>query len=397
MLREELVKIVESQETYFDREVNILDRNLTALIRTDINAAIIITGVRRSGKSTLLRKIYRTKKIPTGYLHFDDPRLISFQVDDFYKLEEIWKDKEVLQFDEIHKVPNWELYVRQRVERKLKISITGSNAHLMSSEMGTYLTGRHLTYELFPFSFKEYSTYFKLEQNLNSLNAYISDGGFPEAVIAKEPSLHAALLVDIIEKDIVVRKGLRNNVEIQKLALHLINNISRPFSFRKLANFFDISVKAVIDYIAYLEDVYLFFVVSKFDYSYKKQLNNPKKIYAIDHAFARFNSLQFSQDAGRVLENMVFIELRKKTKQVFYFEQNTECDFVTNQLNQGLQCFQVSILVTGENRDREVNGLLGALDFFKLDTGYIITLNQEDVIKIQNKIIHLIPFWKWAG
>lgn len=398
MLREELVNIIQAQQEYYMTNNEYTSRDLQTRIDWTTSNATIISGVRRCGKSTLMRQGIIDSNLKAGYLHFDDPRLNDFKVFDFYILEEIWKDKDILQFDEIHRVHGWESYVRQATERKRKIAITGSNANLMSSELGTLLTGRHLTYELFPFSYHEYLNFLGKTAGTESWLEYLHKGGFPDAIKHNEVQYHVDLLNDILQKDIVVRRGIRNYHDLFTIALHMLNNIARPFTSTRLSKNYKIkSVKTVTDYIGFLEDVYLIFVVPRYSASFKQQVNNQKKIYAIDHAFARNNSTQFQDDLGRQLENMVFIELRNRTKEIFYYQEKNECDFVIMERGKGYSCYQVSLNINQQNKDREINGLISALHNFDLSEGTIITLDQEDKIIEENKTIHLIPFWKWAG
>ena len=398
MLKEDLVHIVLSQKDYYFSGSEYIPRELSSRLNWSNSNVTILSGVRRSGKSTLMRQSIIETGLNAGYLHFDDPRLKNFSVLDFYKLEEIWHDKEIYQFDEIHRVDEWESYIRQANERRKKIGITGSNAQLMSKELGTLLTGRHLTYELFPFSYKEFLQIENNPPGLGPWKKYLQFGGFPDAIKNNEVQYHVDLFNDILLKDIMVRHKIRNQQDLVTVALHMITNIARPFTHTKLASNYGIkSVKTVIDFIGYLEDVYLLFIVPKYSTSYKQQINNPKKIFIVDHALAKNNSTQSQADLGRQLENMVFMELRRKTKDIYYFQDTSECDFVVVERNIGKSCIQVSQHIGEENYKREVTGLITALNHFDLPEGIIVTMDQEDVITEQNKTIQLIPFWKWAS
>ena len=396
MLKSELEHIVLTQSAYFINKEFILERTNASLINYNLPRANIITGVRRSGKSTLMKSILSDIGDKTGYLHFDDPRLNNFEVADFYKLESIWIDKTHFQFDEIHKVRNWEQYIRHAVERKKKIIITGSNANLLSRELATLLTGRHSSFELFPFSFQEYIRFRKYKPGIRSFNRYLDEGGFPEFLQYNITNYHQELLVDIIQKDIAVRNGIRNISELQNVILHLINNVSRLTTYSKLSKTYQIkSVNTVIDYINMYEAAYLLFTIPMFSPSVNKQIRNPKKAYTIDSAIIKYNSFKAQRDAGRILENMVFLQLRRSYKEINYFIENGECDFIVKSNNE-IFVIQSCWEVTDSNMDREVNGMLGALDYFSLKEGIIVTYNQKDILIQSGKKIYLIPFYEWA-
>jgi len=155
------------------------------------------------------------------------------------------------------------------------------------------------------------------------------------------------------------------------------------------------SVNSAISFISFFEDSYMLFTVPKFDYSYKKQIINPKKVYSIDNGFSNMNSASFSKDLGKMLENMVFLALKRKYKEIFYFQETWECDFVVKERNEISQAIQVCYNLTQQNKDREINGLLEALEKFNLKEGLILTYKQDDEFKINNKKIKVLPVWKW--
>lgn len=396
MLRFELEQILADQEQYFTTRGKIIPRLLENQVVVDVPMAVIVCGIRRSGKSTLLKHLLQDRRESVGYIHFDDPRLNGFTVADFYTLEDIWKEKTHFQFDEIQKVERWEEYIRHGVERMKRYAITGSNAGLLSKELGTLLTGRHITYELFPFSYREFLTFHAEEASFATFEAYLKSGGFPETLIYDMPGYHAELFRDIIQRDIAVRYGIRNSYDLNNVALHLLNNPGKPFSFAAIARHYGIpSVHSVADYVRMFEDAYLISLVPRFDYSFRKQQNNPKKSYVVDHAFARANSTQLHEDLGRMLENMVYMELRRQSKSIWYFKEKNECDFVF-QYGKHTKVFQSCWELTAGNKDREINGLLEAMQFFKLEAGTIVTANQRDSVKMEGMEIRVVPFYEWA-
>lgn len=398
MLKSELLNVTNGQGDYFVDKKKWISREIFSKIPVGLPKAIVLSGIRRSGKSTLMKLLHQQKKINAAYLHFDDPRLSNFEVNDFYALEEIWEHKQQFQYDEIQQIEGWEKYVRHATERNMQIYITGSNAQLLSKELGTLLTGRHLTFELFPFSYKEYLSFKKAKTNKKSFDGYFKEGGFPEALKYKMHAYHHGLYNDIVQRDIAVRYGLRNLPDFNKVALHLINNLARPFTLSKLAKNYQIkSVKSVSDYTQMLCNAYLIYIIPRFTYSVKQQQNNPKKVYIVDQAFARENSTQLSDDFGRILENMVFMHLRHKHSEIYYFQEKNECDFVVADKGKH-QLYQVCWQLDRHNKDREFNGLAEAMKFFNLKKAKLITYNEEDIYNIKGVgKIEIIPFWKWMG
>ncbi len=399
ILKETLRKIAQSQKSGMESRREGVKRELLEKIDVKVPHAIIISGIRRCGKSTLLRQ--RMKEMKNGnYFSFEDQRAMNFEISDFERLDEIFgeenKDSREYFLDEIQNVNGWERWVRKLLDEGKKCVISGSNASLLSRELGTKLTGRHLTYELFPFSYKEMLTLLSLKPSLSSFDHYFEKGGLPEFLEYKKNEMLQELFEDVITRDIIVRHKLKEPKTIKQLALFLLNNIGKKISYNKLAKYLNIgSPNTVISYIDFFEDTYLFFVVSKFDYSYKKQLINPKKIYVIDSGLADANTVSFSDDKGRNMENLVFLHLRKKSKQIYYFERKKECDFVVKEKDKIQQAIQVCYDLNDENRDREMEGLCEAMEELKLKEGLILTYNQEDDFIVEGKKIVVKPVWKW--
>ena len=361
--------------------------------------AIVITGVRRCGKSTLLHQLIKKQK-KSYYLNLEDPRLGGFDLSDFNKIEAIMEEMYgrggIYFFDEIQNIPQWERYIRYLVDKKEKVVLTGSNASLLSKELGTKLTGRHLNYELFPFSFKEFLSLKKVEPSLDSFKDYLFQGGFPEFLKKNTSTILHDLLSDIIMKDIAIRFNIKNTEILRKIAVFLISNVGTEFSYNSIKKMFDIkSVQSVIDYICFFENAYLIFNVPRFSYSFKQQQINHKKVYSIDNGFSSNNSASFSKDAGKMLENLVFLALRKKHKNIFYFREKRECDFVIKEKEKITKAIQVCYDLNEETKDREINGMLEALKEFNLNQGLILTYKQNDEFKIEDKTIKVLPVWKW--
>lgn len=357
----------------------------------------VLSGIRRCGKSTLMKLLMQKMKKPIAYFNFEDARINGFEVNDFQKLDEIiGKGKAAYFFDEIQNIPSWEIFIRQLHERGEKVYITGSNASLLSKELGTRLTGRHLRHELFPFSFQEFLAFKKLKHSAAAFEKYMEQGGFPEYL--RDPNLEIlqTLLKDIVLRDIAIRYGIKNSKVLMDLTLFLISNIGNEVSYNNLKKTFNIgSANSVSDYLTWLEDTYVLFYLPRFSWSAKSVAINPRKVYAIDNGLLNANSLSFSNDKGRLLENIVYQYLRQNQFQLYYFRERKECDFVVFEKNKCKQVIQVCSELNADNKARELDGLFEAMDFFKLNLGHIITLNQKDTLKINNKTIYLIPAFEF--
>lgn len=397
--KETLRELIASQRDSLERLELGTSRENESELKIEDSFALIITGVRRCGKSTFLNQILKKQK-KAYYLNLEDPRLNNFELSDFNKVEiimkEIYGENGIYFFDEIQNVDKWEKFVRYLIDKKEKVVITGSNASLLSKELGTKLTGRHLQMEMFPFSFSEFLSFKKEHPSIKLFEEYFSKGGFPEFLKKENPSVLYELLSDIVMKDIAIKFGIKNITILNKIAIYLISNVGKEFSYNSIKKMLDIkSVQSVIDYISYFENAYLIFCIPRFSYSYKQQQVSPKKVYSIDNGFSYMNSSSFSKDKGKMLENMVFLELRRKFKDIFYFQEKKECDFIIKERDKITHAIQVCYNLNEENKDREIEGLVTALDKFKLKEGLILTYNQEDEFLIDNKKIKLVPVWKW--
>ncbi len=394
LLQSQLSEIIDSQAVNFSKKDIGLRRELLQQLTIPDNFALIITGIRRCGKSTLLLQLLHEKFDGAFYLHFEDSRLAGFETDDFNRLNlEIARRKPpVLFFDEIQILNNWELFIRHKLDESYKVVITGSNASLLSKELGTKLTGRHISVELFPFSYKEFLSFQKNESNEKSLTEFLQKGGFPEYLKANNGSILNQLLEDILYRDIAVRYAVRNVKTLKQLAVYLLSNIAKPVSATNLTKLFEIkSTSAVLDYFAFLENAYIVQFLPLFSYSLKKQIRNPRKVYSIDLGLFTENSIVFSDENGRRIENAVYLHLRLKWKELYYFQEKKECDFVVFEKGDLRQLIQVCYELTPENLERETMGLYHAMDFFKATSGTIVTFRQKETFQKENKKIEVIP------
>lgn len=358
--------------------------------------AVVVSGIRRCGKSTLLAQLIPQQYSGYVFINFDSPKLFQFTFDDFSLLDELLKTEEsteYLFFDEIQNIPAWEVYVRGKLDEGYKVIISGSNASMLSRELGTKLTGRHISQELFPFSYSEFCGYRSVATDKTSVTAYLQEGGFPQYLATGKQEILHTLIYDILYRDIAVRFNIRDDKSLKNLLMYAVANVSNLISANKLKQIIGVrSTATVQEYLSFLEDAYLIHLVSKFSWSYKKRLVHPRKIYFIDNGLQAAITPSATEDWGRRLENMVFWELRRFTKEIYYFNENTgECDFVICRQNKPFLLIQVCIALHPDNREREQKGLIAAMQYFDRKEAYIITLDQTDKIMFEGKTIHVIP------
>ncbi|MFN8256100.1 MAG: ATP-binding protein [Bacteroidales bacterium] len=414
MNKDEIKKTIVSQQEFLMIKSPVL-RSKMAIIQdyTETPFVIILSGIRRCGKSTVLQLI-RKKSKNNFAINFDDNRLVNFKVEDFEKLYEsfieLFGEENTFYFDEIQNIKGWEKFVRRLHNEGRKVYITGSNVHILSKETGTYLTGRNIQIELFPFSFTEYLDFkgYKFEKNdlfstvktsllkKEFLN-YLTIGGFPEYLQTQQTDFLKNLYDNILYKDILARYKIKNEAPLKELLYYLVSNISKEHSYNSLARTIGVAnALTVKEYISYFENSYLLFTVNKFDYSLKKQLFNPKKIYVIDNGLANSVSFSFTDNRGQQLENLVYIQLRRTYKEIFYHKNKHECDFMVFEKGKALMAIQVSwSLNDKKTSNREIHGLIEAMETHSLNTGQIITYDEENEIILDSKTIQVIPVWKW--
>jgi hypothetical protein len=378
---------------------------------------IIITGIRRCGKSTLLHQIIEKYYDNNAcyYFNFEDERLLQFKVDDFNKLYEAFLDlfgeRNVFFFDEIQNVDQWEMFIRRMHDAGKKIYLTGSNAAMLSREIGTRLTGRNITVKLSPFSFIEYATFKDIEIDKNTLLStsgrvrvkkcfqdYLSHGGLPEYLKYNDIEIIKSLYNDIIYRDIAARYDIKDIKSLRNLSYYLVNNITTGISYNRLASMLGLgSVNTVKKYIEYLENSFLFSFTLKFDPSIRKQMMNQRRVYVVDNGFAKYVSINIFENRGVLLENFVFNALQRKYKTCYYYKtkSNKEVDFyiIDDQSNQYL--IQVTESLQNETtRKRETMSLFNAMAECQLETGLILTKDEEEIIKGKG-LIHVMPVYKW--
>lgn len=378
----------------------------------------IITGVRRSGKSTLMYQII-CNLLKQGinprqilFVNLEDKKLIKDSLDDIYECyrENVNADEKAFVFlDEIHKKENWESWIRKKYDIKAdaKFVISGSCSYLLKREYSTLLTGRNLTFEVYPLSFSEFLAFNGIDNDkikagiatektrlavLRFLKEYMSLGGFPE-VFFKPENYKIKLLEqyfdDIVYKDIVDRYNI-NAQKAKDLALYFMTNFTHAISLRSLRSMTKISYDTIKDYLSYYLEAFMFFTLDHFSYSVKEQKTLPAKIYCIDNGLRNAVSFKFSGDYGKLAENAVFVELKRRGKTVYYWKNTGEVDFIVKNKNNTLSAINVSY--TDELDEREVKSLQEFKKTFKKTKELIIiTKNTE---KTGNGI-QFMPLWKW--
>ena len=411
---------------FIQKEIkNILSREYN--IPLESKKIISLIGVRRSGKSSILFDIINKLRDNISrdqiiYLNFEDDRLFPLRLQNldgilegYFELYPQNFDKKLYLFlDEVQVVDGWEKYVRRVYDNyDIHIYITGSSAKLLSSEIATSLRGRGITYEIFPLSFDEYLRFKDIKVDFystkslgfikNALNLYLINGGFIET-IDEDNTISRKILSDYLElivyKDIVDRYNIKNRMLLKQLTKYCFTNISTLISFTKLYNDFKsqgykLSKDTIFEYISHLEDAYALFSVPIYKNSIKQEQRNPKKIFAIDNGFKKIYDYAIGEDLSKLYENIVFLHLRRQTKEIYYYKGKQELDFYANIDGKKL-LINVSVDIKDKRtKQREFKALLEAMEYFNTDISYLVTKDDNKIEEIEDKKIIIIPLYKW--
>lgn len=419
-----LKRIILDQKNGSSWPKNYMHRTVeTTLNRLSLNEEIIVlSGIRRCGKSVLLEHIRRVSTNGNNYyFNFEDERLVNFGAEDFEVLHQTFVSLYGVQknfyLDEIQNIPSWELFVRRMYNTGYKIYITGSNANLFSEELGTRLTGRYISLHIYPISFAEFSQYdIPLKQvDFNTIEIgtlkqlysnYLEWGGIPAYLMNHDMEYLHSLYESILYRDIITRYKVGNPEAIKKLLFYLASHCGKEVTLSKLLGMINNNGKiiksttTISDYCSYIENSLMCFFVNRYDDNIKAQQQAPKKIYFVDHVLAKILGFRTSEDRGRTLENIVFIELKRRGYDIFYYSGAKECDFIVREGYQTQQVIQACIeLYDPSTKARELSGLIEAMDTFSLSEGLIITENEErdESVVVHGKKYHIIiqPIWKW--
>ena len=383
---------------------------------------IVLSGIRRCGKSVLLEHVRRMHENENDYyFNFEDERLVNFGTEDFEVLHQtlisLYGVQTNFYFDEIQNIPSWELFVRRMYNKGYKIYITGSNANLFSEELGTRLTGRYISLDIYPISFAEFSQYsIPLErvdfstkdigQLKEQYNKFLEFGGIPAYITYKDPEYLHSLYESILYRDIIARYKIGNPEALKKLLFFLASNCGKEVTLSKLLGMINNNGKiiksntTISDYCGYIENSFMCFFMNRYDDNLRAQQQAPRKVYFIDHVLAKILGFRTSEDRGRTLENIVFVELKRRGHEVFYYSGTKECDFVVREGSYTSQLIQVCLeLHDPSTKEREISGLIEAMNKFSLSGGLIITENEEgvEIIERSGKRYNIIikPIWKW--
>ncbi|MEM5832543.1 MAG: ATP-binding protein [Candidatus Aenigmatarchaeota archaeon] len=425
MDRERIFEILSDWNFWFkDIDVGILRENYIKNLEQKFKSGEIIAvlGVRRSGKSTLLLQLAREliksniEKERILIVNFEDYRWEEYslrlleEIWNVYK-ERIWKGGKIFLFlDEIHNIPKWERFVRTLYDKnEANIFVSGSSSKLLSREYATLLSGRYLEFTVFPLSFTEFLSFrnfvvknkleivAKKREVLRLLFEYMQLGGFPRVVLTKDEELLKSYFETIVVKDVAERYKIKEIEKLRKIAVFYLSNISNKITFNSLSKNLKISIHTVERFSYYLQEAFLLFFVNVFSPSLKTQEKLPKKVYSIDTGLSSIVGFRVSKDVGRFMENVAFLELKRRDKEVFYLKINdNEVDFV---IKEGLNIKQLIQVTYASNKDeiekREIKALIKASEILKCKDLLIITWDYEDEIKINSKTIKCIPLWKW--
>lgn len=382
------------------------------------NLIKVISGPRRSGKSVFSILLLKDKNF--AYVNFDDDNLLKIKnSDEIIKgISQIYPKSDFILFDEIQNLENWELFVNKLQRRGRNIIITGSNARLLSRDLATVLTGRYIPVEILPFSFREFlrakdfgvgKEDVKLPQTqgeiLAYLDQYLISGGFPEIIVkGMDSKLYLQMLFDaILFKDVVKRYNIRFSQKLYELSLYLISNFCCEYSFSKIKNILGFrSPNTVLNYLKYLEESYLFFTLTRFSFKLKEQLKAPKKIYVVDNGLISAKSFQSSQNRGRSMENLVFIELLRKgykiNQDLFYYRTRNgrEIDFLLKKGTKVSKLIQVCFDIEDPKVEkRELKGLIEGSEELRCADLSVITWDCDKEERIKDNTIKFVPLWNW--
>ncbi len=395
--------------------------------------ATVCIGVRRSGKSTFLfqlMKKLRDSGVPRQnilYLNFFDDRLHSLRQDNLGVIMEAYfslfpekknTEKVYCFFDEIQFVSGWEPFVDRLMRmEQCEVYITGSSAQMLSREIATQMRGRALSWEIFPFSFKEFLDYKGIHSDSplstkkrliiqKVFEKYWETGGFPEVAGLNQMlriKTHQEYFNAMLFRDLVERHDISHPKALTDLAHWLVNNTGSLYSINNLTGYLKslghkAPKSAVSDYLEWFEDAYFLFTVRIFDPSLARSNTNPKKIYCVDHSLVTSISNGILINSGHLLENLVFTTLRRVTPDIYYFKTRTgrEVDFIAGRHGRPRMLVQVcESMVDPQTRKRETTALAEAMTELKLSQGIIVTRNEEEQISIESGKIDVIPAWRF--
>lgn len=391
----------------------IIPRNPHLNQQKDLCLALI--GVRRSGKSSMTAQLALGRLKETFFFNFEDPIFfpgatveVLDQLLSIYE-EETGRMPALVILDEIQNIQGWERWVRKAIDLgSYQVIVTGSSSHLLSSEIATALSGRVIEQTIWPLSFPEYLAFSNKKPSsqgtwLRELENYLRWGGFPKIVLTSDANDRIILLKqylsDIVLRDVVARHAIKNQQALNQIVSFYLTGLGCLHSYNSLRKAFGISIELASALTGYLTQAFLVFEMNRYHPNLKVQARDAKKIYVIDTGLRTVSLQSNREDWGRLAENAVYLELRRNHKQVFYYKQLQEVDFVITELGKPVDAIQVCYceLENQETRDREITALLECLQDLELPSGKILTLSLEDTLFKEGKKINLIPLYKWLA
>ena len=407
--------LLEQFDAFWQRDTGIEREKLAEVKRAEpLPHAVIVSGLRRVGKSTLLAQMaHQLGQETFYYVNFEDDRFLGFRAEDadslYQMLVEFFGDRKIFFIDEIQNISGWEHFVRRFMDLGIKFYITGSNASLLSRELGTRLTGRYVPLELFPFSFREFlqfrgepvpnlhrMTSIDRAQLKGSMNTYLQLGGIPEGLKYPEIPLLRTLYDDVLYRDIATRYRLDAVTALKELAFYLMSNPAGLVSFNKLKEQLKLgSVNTVSSYVDYMENSWLLFSLNLYDFSVKRQQIAPKKIFCIDTGLANTIGFNFSPNTGKLMENLAFLALRRQTCDIYYYATPAgyEVDFYLPEQRQLIQVAQN--LENPSTREREVRALEDGIKGVRATSALILTDENEEGIEINGVPVEIRSMSEW--
>lgn len=402
----------EQWQEFWAMDYGIEREQLPALKKMSSNPyAVVVSGFRRTGKSTLMRQLAQhLGKESFYYVNFEDERFLDFTPKQWNTLYQAmlgaYGERKIFIIDEVQNILGWERFVRRFTDNGFRFYLTGSNAQLLSRELGTKLTGQYLSLEVFPFSFSEFLDFKRIgkvnfEKPTTKERAkmgsyflsYLFTGGIPNALKYPEAQWHKTLYDNVLYKDVASRYKINETRALQEAAFYLISNTSSSISFNKMKENLKLgSVNTVKNYVHYLEEAWLLFTINVYDFSVKRQQIAAKKVYSIDTGLTRSVAFSFSENRGKLLENLVFLNLRRQSKEIYYYKTKTgkEVDFYLPREKLLIQSTQS--MTDSSTSARETASILEAMEETNIKHGIILTEAEETY---DNKKIKIMPIWKW--
>ena len=415
-----LKEILTSNEKFILADTGEIIKRTAESFPDKLDKTFVIYGVRRSGKTYILYDLYKKCVDRALYIDFEDERLDGFETADFEKLKNAFFElkpgclnkKPVFFLDEVQNIKGWEKFCRRAVEREnISVYVSGSSSKMMPFEIATELRGRAWSVEILPYSFKEYllakgvvSAELMHGRHKSMLKKHFQDylrwGGFPEVAQLDSDMQKSKLVKEYMSamyfRDLVEKYGVSNVHLFEALSDRLFSSFAVKYSltsfYKQYQDKFPFSKDLLFRYYKYFIRSMLIFEVKKFSESTYKRMRNPPKIYLVDNALSRRVT---SADEGRLLENAVFLELKRTGHEVFYFDESLECDFIAKNQDGDIAAIQVCLELSPQNQPRELAGLVTACKWLDRKEGLLITLDEEKELTKDGVKINVRPAWKF--